>query len=67
MDTGWATPAKTFGLESVNTHSRLDKDGIFRYVLSRQTPKGGYSYYRTPAWGVEEPNAPDTLAALECL
>lgn len=37
------------------------------YVLSRMTPEGGYSFYRVPAWGVEEPNAPDTLAALESL
>jgi hypothetical protein len=28
---------------------------------------GGYCFYRTPEWGVEEANAPDTLAALESL
>lgn len=47
--------------------ARLDTEAAGRYVLSRRTPLGGYSFYRTPEWGVEEPNAPDTLAALECL
>ncbi|MGD0219502.1 MAG: hypothetical protein ABSC73_03430 [Acidimicrobiales bacterium] len=45
----------------------LDGEAAGRYVLGRRTPSGGYSFYRTPEWGVEEPNAPDTLAALECL
>jgi len=36
-------------------------------VLGRRTPEGGYCFYRTPEWGVEEPNASDTLAALEAL
>ncbi|MGD0344939.1 MAG: hypothetical protein ABSB55_08330 [Acidimicrobiales bacterium] len=45
----------------------LDREAAGRYVLGRRTPLGGYSFYRTPEWGVEEPNAPDTLAALECL
>jgi len=45
----------------------LDREAAGRYVLGRRTPSGGYSFYRTPEWGVEEPNAPDTLAALECL
>jgi hypothetical protein len=47
--------------------SSLIRDAVGRYVLDRRTAEGGYSYYRTPQWGVEEPNAPDTLAALECL
>lgn len=45
----------------------LDSGAVAGYVLGRRTPKRGYCYYRTPGWGVEEPNAPDTLAALECL
>jgi hypothetical protein len=45
----------------------VDCDAVAGYVLGRRTPEGGYCYYRTPGWGVEEPNAPDTLAALECL
>ena len=45
----------------------LDREAALRYVLSRHTPEGGYCFYRTPNWGVEEPNAPDTLAALESL
>jgi len=46
---------------------RLDWAAAGRYVLERRTPEGGYCFYRTPEWGVEEPNAPDTLAALESL
>lgn len=46
---------------------RLDRAAIGRYVLGRRTPEGGYCFYRTPQWSVEEPNAPDTLAALESL
>ena len=45
----------------------LDRHAALRYVLSRRTPEGGYCFYRTPQWGVEEPNAPDTLAALQSL
>jgi hypothetical protein len=46
---------------------RFDRAAIERYVLGRRTPEGGYCFYRTPQWAVEEPNAPDTLAALESL
>lgn len=46
---------------------RLDWAAAGRYVLGRRTPEGGYCFYRTPQWGLEEPNAPDTLAALESL
>jgi hypothetical protein len=45
----------------------LDRAAIQRYVSGRRTPEGGYCFYRTPQWAVEEPNAPDTLAALESL
>ena len=45
----------------------FDIGAVGAYVLSRRTPTGGYCFYRTPAWGVEEPNAPDTFAALESL
>jgi hypothetical protein len=45
----------------------FDQAAIERYVLGRRTPEGGYCFYRTPQWAVEEPNAPDTLAALESL
>ncbi|MDA8295421.1 MAG: hypothetical protein M0004_02325 [Actinomycetota bacterium] len=45
----------------------IDTTAAACYVLSRQTPLGGYCGYRTPEWGVEEPNAPDTLAALASL
>jgi hypothetical protein len=46
---------------------RLDREAAARYVLSRHNPGSGYSFYRTPEWGVEEPSAPDTLAALKSL
>lgn len=29
-------------------------------MLGRRTPEGVHSFYRTPEWSVEEPNAPDT-------
>ncbi|MGB0094287.1 MAG: hypothetical protein WBP81_17380, partial [Solirubrobacteraceae bacterium] len=45
----------------------LDRDAAGRYVLGRRTQEGGYCFYRTPEWGVDEPNAPDTLAAFESL
>jgi PEP-utilising enzyme, PEP-binding domain len=45
----------------------LDREAALRYVLSRRTPEGGYCFYRKPKWGEEEPNAPDTLAAMESL
>ena len=45
----------------------INLEAAERYVLSRRTRDGGYCFYRTPEWGVEEPNAPDTLAALESL
>ncbi len=47
--------------------SRLDEEAVARYVLSRRTPAGGYCFYRTPSWGIEEPNALDTLAAVASL
>jgi hypothetical protein len=45
----------------------LDTDALARYVLGRRTSAGGYSFYRVARWGVEEPSAPDTLAALGSL
>lgn len=45
----------------------LDLAAAGRYVLGRRTAIGGYSFYRTPEWGVDEPSATDTLAALESL
>lgn len=46
---------------------RLDRAAALAYVLGRQTASAGFCFYRTPSWGVDEPNAPDTLAALESL
>ncbi|MDA8290067.1 MAG: hypothetical protein M0Z33_00050, partial [Actinomycetota bacterium] len=45
----------------------LDTVAATRYVLGRRTASAGYSFYRTPEWGVDEPSAPDTLAAVESL
>jgi hypothetical protein len=45
----------------------LDREAAGRYILGRRSPEGGYSFYRTPQWRLEEPSAPDTLAALESL
>lgn len=45
----------------------LDRPAVARYVAGRRVPGAGYCFYRTPAWGVEEPNAPDTFAALRSL
>jgi hypothetical protein len=45
----------------------IDRAAAARYVLSRHDPGSGYSFYRTPEWRVEEPNAPDTFAALRSL
>lgn len=36
----------------------LDRAAIGRYVVGRRTPEGGYCFYRTPQWAVEEPNDP---------
>lgn len=46
---------------------RVDSGAAARYVLGRRALQGGYCFYRTPEWALEEPNAPDTLAALESL
>jgi len=43
----------------------IDVEACYQYVLGRQTGHGGFCFYRHAEWGVEEPNAPDTWAALE--
>ncbi|HUY29625.1 MAG TPA: prenyltransferase/squalene oxidase repeat-containing protein [Acidimicrobiales bacterium] len=55
------------GACAVGSWAAIDVGAAARYVLGRRTTKAGYSFYRTPEWGVEEPSAPDTLAALESL
>lgn len=42
-----------------------DAERVAQYVRGRQTPAGGYCYYR--AWGVEEPDAADTFYAVAVL
>ena len=48
-------------------HRGIDLDACYRYTVSRQTSVGGFSFYRHPEWGVDEPNAPDTCAAVEIM
>lgn len=43
----------------------IDVEACYRYTLGRQTRQGGFCFYTHAEWGVEEPNAPDTRAALE--
>lgn len=43
----------------------IDTDACYRYTLGCQTRHGGFSFCAHPEWGVEQPNAPDTWAALE--
>lgn len=45
----------------------LDYAAAAHYVRQRRTLAGGYCFYREPGWSVEEPNAPDTLAAVDSL
>jgi hypothetical protein len=45
----------------------LDYPAAAQYVRRRRTPAGGYCFYREPGWRLEEPNAPDTLAAVASL
>lgn len=48
-------------------HRGIDLGACYRYTLSRQTRAGGFSFYTHPEWGVDEPNAPDTCAAVEII
>ena len=45
----------------------IDVAGVRRYLMSRQTPAGGFCFYRYGPWRVEEPNALDTWAAIASL
>ncbi|MEJ2630529.1 MAG: prenyltransferase/squalene oxidase repeat-containing protein [Acidihalobacter sp.] len=53
--------------EATGFQPDIAREAAIRYVLGRRCPQGGYSFYRTPEWGVEEPNAPDTFFALSSL
>jgi hypothetical protein len=54
-------------LDASSRTTLIDRVLAAHDLPSRQTPEGGYFYYRVPEWGVEEPNAPDTYAALVSL
>ncbi len=45
----------------------IDFERARDYILGRACAQGGFSFYRTPEWGVDEPSAPDTFAALAAL
>jgi hypothetical protein len=45
----------------------IDVEACYGYTLSRQTHQGGFCFYRYREWGVEEPNTPDTYAAVAIL
>lgn len=51
----------------MNDSHDIDVEGVRRYLLGRRTPEGGFCFYRYGPWKVEEPNAPDTWAALASL
>lgn len=42
-------------------------EACHQFVLSRQTRDGAFCYYLDRPWGVEEPNAKDTDAAVAIL
>lgn len=45
----------------------IDRNACLAYVFGRQTDEGGFCFYAHRAWGVQDPNAPDTYAALAVL
>lgn len=45
----------------------IDIEACYRYTLGCQTGEGGFCFYAYPQWGIEEPNTPDTLAAVAIL
>lgn len=46
---------------------RINLQACREYALSRQTSEGGFCFYAYREWGVEEPNTPDTYAAIATL
>jgi hypothetical protein len=45
----------------------IDVDACYEYIVGRQTMDAGFCFYSYHDWGVEEPNAPDTYAAVASL
>jgi hypothetical protein len=45
----------------------IDADACYEYIVGRQTLDAGFCFYSYHDWGVEEPNAPDTYAAVASL
>jgi hypothetical protein len=51
-------------MQSDSIWDGIDVKACHSYVEGRQTREGGFCYYAHPEWGVEEPNTPDTHAAI---
>jgi len=51
--------------EKYTESDNIDAEACRKYILTRQNPDGGFCFYRS--WGVNESNAPDTLAAVNSL
>jgi hypothetical protein len=45
----------------------IDANACYEYIVGRQTLDAGFCFYSYHDWGVEEPNAPDTHAAVASL
>jgi hypothetical protein len=49
----------------MNSTPLINQKACLNYLMSRQTPDGGFCFYR--AYGVEEPNGQDTYSAVASL
>jgi hypothetical protein len=49
---------------AVDLYGAIDAQACYRYTLHCQTSQGGFCFYGYPEWGIEEPNAPDSCAAV---
>ena len=62
---GIPAPVPGGGEAAHSAWADFDVEACYRYVCSRQTSEGGFCFYAYPQWGVEDPNAPDTCAAVQ--
>lgn len=51
----------------MRARTAIEVERCRQYILGRQSPQGGFCFYRYEPWGVEEPNASDTCAAVASL
>lgn len=54
-------------MAQAGTLSGIDERACLRYTQLRQTEEGGFCFYANREWGVQDPNTPDTLAAVTIL